>query len=114
MRARLNPCIIDALLVHIEGVGKHVDVVCANALACRLSLFSACFLYLLPEGTDRVAEKLEKELFWGSRVITYIFRLREQKWRKRLVAARHVEGNRAARPGAPINHDTIFLYIKED
>ncbi len=84
---------------------------CANALAASLAdpPASVVFLYLLPAGNARLADKLLAELAPGTRVVTHMFRM-PSGWEARLARATAVG---ACRPGGV---DTsaftkLFLYV---
>lgn len=67
----------------------------ADALSVSWAEASVVFLYLLPKGNARVAQKLLDELRPGSRVVTHMFRM-PAEWDARLHAS-HAVGS--CRPG---------------
>jgi hypothetical protein len=60
-----------------------VSIVHANALSVPLHAATVVFLYLLPQGNARLADKLEAELRPDARLVTHMFRM-PPAWAARL------------------------------
>ena len=95
--------------VDAAGVAERVTIVEGDALQSSWAEASVVFLYLLPRGNQRVADKLLSELAPGSRVVTHMFRM-PASWEARLRGTQSVG---SCRPGGV---DTsaftkLFLYV---
>ncbi len=97
-----------AAAVTAAGLDARVRITCANALETPLHDASVVFLYLLPAGNARLADKLLAELPRGARVVTHMFRMPSPSWDGRLRATQAVG---ACRPGGVDTSAFTKLYL---
>jgi hypothetical protein len=85
-----------------------VSIVHANALGVPLHDATVVFLYLLPQGNARLADKLVAELSPNARLVTHMFRMPPAEWEARLAGTRAVG---ACRPGGVDTSAFTKLYL---